>query len=229
MKSEPTPPARILIVDDHPMIRIGLTQLISDEPDLEVCGECKDAADVFPLIDSQHPDVIVIDISLENSNGLKLIHDIKKLRHSLKMLVYSMHDELLFGPRAIHAGAMGYVNKNAHPREVIDAIRKIIGGRMAVGDRVAEGLLAHFASSGMGTKPDSVALLSNRELEIFEMLGRGATAREVAHRLNRSVKTIGTHRERIMAKLGLDSSAKLVRRAVEWVTEQDRIQGSQPE
>ncbi|MBI5091103.1 MAG: response regulator transcription factor [Candidatus Hydrogenedentes bacterium] len=206
------------------MIRIGLTQLISDEPDFEVCGECTDAREVFPLIDSRQPDLIVVDISLENSNGLTLIHDIKKTYKSLKMLVYSMHDELLFAPRAIHAGAMGYVNKHSHPKEVIDAIRKILRGRLAVSDRVSEGLLAHLASTGMEPAGNSMASLSNRELEIFELLGRGATIREIAERLGRSVKTMETHRERIMAKLGLDSSAKLVRQAVEWVTEQDRIQ-----
>jgi DNA-binding NarL/FixJ family response regulator len=206
------------------MVRIGLTQIIFDEPDLELCGESKDAAGVLALIDSQQPDVVVIDISLGNSNGLTLIHDIKKTHKSLKMLVYSMHDELLFAPRAIHAGAMGYVNKNAPPTEVIDAIRKILQGRMAVSDRVAEGLLTHLAGAGAKPAQDLVALLSNRELEVFELLGRGATAREIAERLCRSVKTIETHRERIMAKLGLDSSAKLVRQAVEWVTEQDRNQ-----
>jgi DNA-binding NarL/FixJ family response regulator len=225
LKSDMNRKARILIVDDHPMIRIGLTDLIANEPDMEVCGECTDATGVPALIEAHQPDVIIIDIVLENSNGLTLIEGIKKTNKSMKMLVYSMHDELLFGPRAIRAGALGYVDKHSHPTEVIEAIRKIIQGKPAIGDRLAEVLLTRMASGGEEHKQDSVALLSNRELEVFEMLGRGAKVREIAQKLGRSVKTIDTHRERIMTKLDLDSGAKLIRHAVEWVVEQDRLHG----
>jgi DNA-binding NarL/FixJ family response regulator len=215
-------PARILIVDDHPMIRVGLTQLISGEADLEVCGECTDAADVMPLLESRRPDLIVVDISLENSNGLTLIQDIKKTHKSMRILVYSMHDELLYASRAIHAGAMGYVTKNARSKDVLAAIRKILDGTLAVGDRVMETLFVNLTAPGSGSDEEAIASLSNRELEVFESLGRGASVREIAQQLGRSVKTVETYRQRVMTKLGLDSSVKLVRRAVEWVIEQDR-------
>ena len=225
MPSEPTARARILIVDDHPMIRAGLTQLLSAQPGLEVCGECQDAAGVLPFIDTHHPDLIVIDISLQNSSGLTLIQDIKKRHRAQKMLAYSMHDEGLFAVRAIQAGAMGYLEKSAHPRETIDAIRKVLQGHLAVSQRVTDSLVANMAAPGADSCRSRVETLSNRELEVFEFLGRGLSIREIAERLNRSVKTIESHRERILSKLGLVSSVKLVRQAVEWVTEQDRFSG----
>lgn len=222
MRSSNNRPSRILIVDDHPMIRMGLTQLISGETDLEVCGECTDAVDVMPLIESRKPDLIVIDISLENSNGLTLIQDIKKIHKSMRILVYSMHDELLYASRAVHAGAMGYVTKNVRSKEVLAAIRKILEGNLAVSDRVLESLFVRMEGDGSRPQKDAVASLSNRELEVFASLGRGASVKEIAQQLGRSVKTVETYRQRIMTKLGLDTSVKLVRRAVEWVIEQDR-------
>lgn len=213
---------RILVVDDHPMIRIGLADLISSEPDMEVCGECADASGVLDQIENLKPEIVIVDITLGDSNGLTLIEEIKRTNKSVKMIVYSMHDELLFGPRAIVAGALGYINKHAHPTEVIDAIRKVVQGKPAIGDRLAEVLLTRMASSNRENEQDSIALLSNRELEVFELLGRGTTVREIAQKLGRSVKTIDTYRERIMTKLDLDSGARLIRRAVEWVVEQDR-------
>jgi DNA-binding NarL/FixJ family response regulator len=218
-----------MIVDDHPMIRFGLRQLIAEESDLEVCGESENAVNVFPLIASTNPDLIVIDISLEDSNGLTLVLDIKKRYKSQKMLVYSMHDENLFALRAIQAGAMGYVNKNVRPTELIAAIQKVLRGGLAVSERVSDNLLATLAGTRMESGHDPMASLSNREIEVFEMLGRGITVREVAQRLGRSAKTIESHRERIMAKLGLENSAKLIRQAVEWVTEQDRIKNQHPD
>lgn len=222
MKFEEDRPARILIVDDHPMIRIGLTQLISGEPDLEVCGECTDAADAMPLIASRRPDMVIVDISLESSNGLTLIQDIKKTYKAMRILVYSMHDELLYASRAIHAGAMGYITKSARSVEVLAAIRKILDGHLAVGDRVMESLFVNPASSSSRSEHDAIASLSNRELEVFELLGRGVSVKQIAEQLGRSVKTVETYRQRIMAKLGLNTSVKLVRRAVEWVIQQDR-------
>ncbi|MCC6486657.1 MAG: response regulator transcription factor [Candidatus Hydrogenedentes bacterium] len=228
LQSEDTVRAKVLIVDDHPMIRAGLVQLVSGQADLEVCGECQDAAGVVPLIDTFHPDVIVVDISLESSSGLTLIHDIKTRYKSQKMLVYSMHDEELFAVRAIQAGAMGYVKKSAHPRELIDAIRKVLQGHLAVSQRVTDSLVANMADVGPDPGRSRIDLLSSRELEVFEFLGRGLTVREIAERLNRSAKTIESHRERIMTKLGLMSSAKVVRQAVEWVTQQDHSLGRRP-
>lgn len=207
------------------MIRAGLTLLLSAQPDLEVCGECHEAAGVISLLEMHRPDLIVIDISLENCSGLTLIQDIKKKYKSQKMLVYSMHDEGLFAARAIQAGAMGYIEKSAHPRETIEAIRKVLQGHMAVSERVTDTLMSTIAGPGTESGRDHLDVLSSRELEVFELLGRGLTVREIAERLSRSAKTIESHRERILGKLGLDSSARLVRLAVEWVTQQDHALG----
>lgn len=216
-------PSTILIVDDHPMIRAGLTLLLSAQPGLKVCGECQEAASVIPLVESLRPDLIVIDISLEKTSGLTLIQDIKKKFKSQKMLAYSMHDEELFAVRAIQAGAMGYVEKKAHPRETVEAIRKILQGHMAVSQRVTDSLMTTMALGGADPARAPLESLSSRELEVFELFGRGLTIREIAQRLNRSAKTIESHRERMMTKLGVASSAKLVRQAVEWVTEHDHL------
>lgn len=223
MSSDDAIRSKILIVDDHPMIRAGLTQLLSAQPGLEVCGECHEAAGVIPFIETHRPDLIVIDISLENSSGLTLIQDIKRKYKSQKMLAYSMHDEGLFAVRAIQAGAMGYIEKSAHPRETIEAIRKVLQGHMAVSQRVTDSLMLTMTGADAGR--NNLDALSSRELEVFELLGRGLTVREIAERLNRSAKTIESHRERIMTKLSLTSSAKLVRQAVEWVTWQDHSLG----
>lgn len=213
----------ILIVDDHPMIRAGLSLLLSAQPDLVVCGECHEATAVLPSIESLHPDLIVIDISLENSSGLTLIQDIKKKHKAQKMLAYSMHDEELFAVRAIQAGAMGYVEKKAHPRETIEAIRKILQGHMAVSQRVTDSLMSNMAGGRSDSGRTPLETLSSRELEVFELFGRGLSIREIAQRLNRSTKTIESHRERMMTKLGVVSSVRLVRQAVEWVTEHDHL------
>ncbi len=228
MLSEDGNVSTILIVDDHPMIRAGLTLLLSAQPGLEVCAECHEAAGVISLIESHRPDLIVIDISLENSSGLTLIQDIKKKFKSQKMIVYSMHDEGLFAVRAIQAGAMGYIEKSAHPRDTIDAIRKVLKGHLAVSQRVTDSLISSRAGASAHARQNDLDALSSRELEVFELFGRGLTVREIAERLNRSVKTIESHRERIMNKLGLDSSARLVRQAVEWVTERDHFMGGRP-
>lgn len=223
LQSDPVTRYRILIVDDHPMIRAGLTLLISGQPDMEVCGEFQDGDGLLPRIDALRPDLIVVDISLENSSGLTLIRDIKKKLKTQKMMAYSMHDEELFAVRAIQAGAMGYLRKNAHPKELIDAIRRILKGHLAVSERVTDSLIANAASVESDARGNGMRSLSCRELEVFEFMGRGLTIREIADRLNRSVKTIESHRERIMAKLGLTTSVKLIRQAVEWVTEQDHL------
>lgn len=213
---------RILTVDDHPMVRIGLEQLISDQPDLEICGACESAEEALRLVETTRPDVVLLDLSLKGANGLTLIRDLRLRHRAARILVYSMHDEMLFAERAIQAGAMGYVNKQTDTDELLDAIRRVAQGGVAVSPRVAEGLLVRVAAGDLETGRDPVSSLSNREIEVFQLLGRGLTVRQIAEQLNRSVKTVETHRERIARKLNLNSSAELIRRAVEWVVEADR-------
>lgn len=221
----PERPYRILTVDDHPMVRMGLEQLIADEPDLEICGECESAEEALRLVETTRPDLVVLDLSLKGTHGLTLIRDIKARFRGVPILVYSMHDEMLFGERALQAGARGYVNKQADTDELLEAMRKVLQGGVAVSPQVAEGMLARVAEGGLQPGRDPVATLSNRELEVFQLLGRGLTVRQIAERLNRSMKTVETHRERIARKLHVGGSAELIRRAVEWVIESDRGQG----
>jgi len=214
--------ARILIVDDHPLVRVGLAQLVSDQPDLEMCGECESAEEALRLIETAQPDVVVVDLSLKSGHGLTLIRDIRSRYKAIRVLVYSMHDELLFAERALQAGAMGYVNKQTGTEELVSAIRKVVQGSLAVSPRIAETVLSRALDGEWERPTDPVALLSNRELEVFELLGRGLAVRQIAERLHRSVKTVETHRERIMRKLRLNSAPELMRRAVEWVIENDQ-------
>lgn len=222
-------PIRVLLVDDHPMIRIGVAQLLNGESGIAVCGECKNAEEALPLAVSDVADVVVVDISLERSSGLNLIRDIKKARKSARILVYSMHDELLYGPRAVQAGALGYVCKSAHPSELVEAVRGVARGRLSVSPRVAEALLANITQIESQGGQDPVETLSNRELQVFELLGQGLTMAQIAEQLHRSVKTIETHRERIMKKLGIANAAELMRRAVEWAIGHHRRTGTENE
>lgn len=213
--------ARILIVDDHPLVRLGLRQLISDEANLEVCGEAEGASQALELMARLKPDVAVIDISLKEGNGVELLKKAKSRFKSVKLLVYSMHDEVLFAERTLRAGAMGYVNKQTANESIVAAIEQVLEGKIVVSDRVTERMLARMASSDERGAMEPVASLSNRELEVFELIGRGLTMREIADRLNRSIKTIETHRERLKRKLSLDGPNELLRRAMQWVVDGD--------
>jgi len=210
--------ARVLIVDDHPVVRRGLAELINDEPDLEVCGEACDASDALRQVEVKHPDVVVVDISLQSGNGIELIQQIKERDDRIKTLVSSMHDESLFAERALRAGAMGYLNKQEPTEKVIDAIREVINGQVYLSSKMANRLLQSVVG-GETLDQDPIGSLSNRELEVFELIGQGLTTKKIAGRLHLSPKTIETHREKIKTKLNLSNSTELSRRAVQWVLE----------
>lgn len=210
--------ARVLIVDDHPVVRRGLAELIGDEPDLEVCGEASDAPDALRQVEMKHPDVVVVDISLQAGNGIELIQQIKERDERIKTLVSSMHDESLFAERALRAGAMGYINKQEPTERVIDAIHEVLGGQVYLSARMANRLLQSVVG-GETLEQDPIGSLSNRELEVFELIGQGLTTKKIAGRLHLSPKTIETHREKIKTKLNLNNSTELSRRAVQWVLE----------
>ncbi len=209
---------RVLIVDDHPIVRRGLADLIAREPDLEVCGEAADAAEAMGQLESARPDVAVIDISLRGGHGLELIAQIKAKDERVKMLVSSMHDELLFAERSLRAGAMGYIPKQEPTEKLVDAIREVVRGGVYLTPRMSNRLLHHV----VGGKPldeNPITGLSNRELEVFEMIGQGLTTQQIAQRLHLSAKTVETHREKIKGKLNLKNSSELSRRAVQWALE----------
>ncbi len=208
---------KILIVDDHPIVRRGLAELIAFEPDLEVCGEAADMAEALQCVETSCPDAAIIDISLKSGHGLELIEQIKAGNKGVKMLVSSMHDELLFAERSLRAGALGYIPKQESTDQLLDAIRQVLRGEIYLTPRMANRLMHNLV--GKSLEGDPIKRLSNRELEVFEMIGQGLTTQQIARKLKLSAKTIETHREKIKVKLDLKNSAELSRRAVQWVLE----------
>ncbi|MFV1966022.1 MAG: response regulator [Pirellulaceae bacterium] len=209
---------RLLIVDDHPIVRRGLRELVADEPDLEVCGEADDVASALEQLENVRPDVVVVDLSLKRGHGLELIKAIKAQGKRLKILVSSMHDESLYAEHAIRCGASGYINKQEPPDEIINAIRQVLRGEIYLNDKVAD-LLLRRLSNGHSIGEDPVETLTNRELEVFEMIGRGLSVKQIAGRLGLSQKTIEAHRDRIRIKLTLNNSLEVARRAMQWTLE----------
>ncbi|HEY5740139.1 MAG TPA: response regulator transcription factor [Gammaproteobacteria bacterium] len=207
--------ARILIVDDHPLVRTGLAQLIGDCPDLEVCGEAGDMAEGLRRVDELQPDLAIIDLSLAGGSGLDLIEHIKARDKGTLMLVASMHDEALYAERVLAAGARGYVNKQEAQDRIIFAIRRVLGGKVYLSERMTERLLSGIDESS--SEKRDIDTLSNRELQVFELIGQGVPTSRIAEQLNLSTKTIETHQAHIKRKLGLDSAHQLNQRAIRWV------------
>jgi len=210
---------RVLIVDDHPLVRTGFVQLISDEPDLEVCGEAADENEALEIVASTGPDLVIIDLSLAGGSGINLIERIKAHHSNVAMLVASMHDESLFAERVLTAGALGYINKQEAPNNIIRAIHRVLEGKVYVSDKLTERLLDGLTGAVKVPGQTPMQRLSNRELEVFELIGRGMTTGKIADHLKLSTKTIETHRENIKKKLGLASGQELTRRAMHWLME----------
>ena len=209
---------KVMLVDDHPLVRRGLADVIAHEPDLEVCGEAADVAEAMQALDRDRPDVVVIDLSLRSGHGIDLIEKIKAHDPRIKTLVSSMHDETLFAERVLQAGAMGYITKQEPPEALVRAIRQVLRGELYLSTRMTSRILHRV--TGSAPQPESpIESLSNRELEVYEMIGQGLTIQQIATRLHLSPKTIETHREKIKQKLNLKSSTELNRRAVQWVLE----------
>jgi DNA-binding NarL/FixJ family response regulator len=207
---------RILVVDDHPIVRQGLAQLIDEEPDLEVCGQAEDAPEAMSLVKKLEPDFLIIDISLKETSGMELIKDVKAAYPNLPVLALSMHDESLYAERSLRAGARGYVMKSEATVKVVDAIRKILSGRIFVSENVA----AKMMNKIVGAQPDvgasAIERLSDRELEVFSLIGQGYATRKIADRLHLSVKTIETYRAHIKDKLNLSDATELLQYAIRW-------------
>jgi DNA-binding NarL/FixJ family response regulator len=212
--------ARILIVDDHPLVRSGLKLLIDCEPDLAVCGEAANANEAMRLLESQKPDLLIVDLSLKESSGLELIKRIKARSPEAKMLVSSMFEEALYAERVLSAGALGFVHKQEGMERVIEAIRCVLSGRVWLSSAMSERMLRRMTVSQPATSQSPVHTLSDRELEVFEQIGRGRATKDIARQLHLSIKTVETHREKIKAKLGLKSAAELNRAAFQWVADQ---------
>lgn len=210
--------ARILLVDDHPIVRRGLREIISREPDMCVCGEAGTAAEALTGINEHKPDLLIVDLSLNDVSGLELIKEVSGTHEGLKMLVASMHDERVYAERALHAGALGYINKEEATDHLIGAIRQVLLGKVFLSSEMTERVLNRARNNGQ-EQLAPIESLTDREFVVFELFGQGLTAKQVAERLHRSVKTIETHRDNIKTKLGIETSAELFHRATLWVKE----------
>lgn len=209
---------KILIVDDHPVVREGLAMRIALQPDLEVCGEAEDVPSALAQLASTQPDLAIIDISLKKGNGIDLIGSIKERHPSTRILVWSMYKENLYAERALRAGAQGYLHKGRATSQLLDAIRAVLAGKVYVSEELANDLLQRVVA-GHPVQRSPVDLLSNRELEAFELIGQGQTTEKIAALMSVSPKTVETYRARIKEKLGLNNVTELVQRATQWVLE----------
>jgi DNA-binding NarL/FixJ family response regulator len=212
-----SPRARIMIVDDHPIFRKGLAQLVNEELDMEVCGEAEDVPEAKKLLARLKPDMVIVDLSLKGASGLELIKYIHEQLPGRPTLVLSMHDEAVYAERALKSGARGYIMKQEMTGKVVTAVRQVLGGKMFFSDAIIENILGRVAVNEEKVPKDPVSTLSDRELEVFTLIGRGLGRQEMAKMLNVSIKTIGSYREKIKEKLNIKTSPELARRAVEWV------------
>ncbi len=208
---------RIFLVDDHPLVREWLTNLIRQQPDLDVCGEAETGRESMSAILALRPDVAIIDISLKDSSGIELIKNLKETCPGVAVLVLSMHEEAHYVERALRAGARGYIMKRDSTRKVIGAIRQVLAGEMALTESLAMAMASQLFSTKKTGSQSPVEQLSDRELEVFESLGQGRGTRQIAERLHVSVKTVQAYCARIKEKLNLSSATELVREAVRWL------------
>lgn len=211
---------RILIVDDHPMMRQGLAQLIRSEPDLSVGGEADSAGEALEAVASQKPDLVLLDISLPDKNGLELIKDVHVLCPEVLILVVSMHDEALYAERVLRAGARGYIMKQEGGKKLLEAIRQVLSGRIYVSEKMSAHILETFSGRRADTIVSPIERLSDREFEVFQLIGEGKGTRDIAGHLHLSVKTVEVHRANIKAKLKIRTATDLVRYAVRWTEAQ---------
>lgn len=212
---------RIFLLEDHPIMRRGYRTLIDGELDLEVCGEAENAAIALEKIPALKPDLVIADVSLEGMNGIEFIKRLRTEQPGLDVLVVSMHEESLYAERALQAGAAGYLMKSEADSRVIHAIRRVMGGHYYVSENMQDKIMHQFSgrmpSKQGGGSQESLDQLSDRELEVFELHGRGLSTREMAEAMSISPKTVATHRGRIKTKLSIDTTPQLVRRAVLWI------------
>jgi DNA-binding NarL/FixJ family response regulator len=211
---------RVLVVDDHPIVREGLAQMINREPDLAVCGDAADMHRALQLIEALKPDILIVDVSLEGPDGLDLLKHIRARDPSLPVLILSMHDESIYAERALRAGANGYIMKQEATDRVLDALRRILNHEIYVSARIANKMLQQFVgATGSDRKHSSVQDLSDRELEVLRLIGAGHATRQIAEELHLSVKTVETYQAHLKEKLTLRNSRELVQYATRWIIE----------
>jgi len=212
--------AKVMIVEDHPIFRKGLAQLINEEKDMEICGEAEDVIEARRILGREKPDMMIVDLTLKGVSGLELIKDVHERLPGIPVLVLSMHDESIYAERVLRAGAKGYIMKQEMTNKVIVAIRQVLAGKMFFSESVVESFLGMMTGKPSASSHNPIDTLSDRELEVFTLIGKGIGRQEIGDKLNVSIKTVGTYREKIKVKLGIKSSPELVRRAVEWIQTQ---------
>lgn len=226
-KAGETPPptsSRVFIVDDHTMFREGLRQLIESDPRLTVCGDAADAAEALPAIRQLKPDIVLVDISLGGGSGIDLTKAIKSEFEDLPVLVVSMHDESLYAERALRAGAMGYVMKHEPAKTMKAAIFKVLGGDMHLSEKMASNVISRLMRGQAEPSKSPIESLSDRELEVFRMLGQGKGVRVIAEELDVTIPTVNSFRHRIKEKLGLKTSTEVMLHAIQWVRDEPSAQ-----
>ena len=211
-----TKKCRVLLVDDHPIVRQGLALLIDREPDLSVCGEAEGAHAAFHAIKTLRPDLVVLDISLSGPDGLDVLKEIRVKTENLPVLILSMHDESIYAERAMRAGANGYIMKQEATERVLVAIRRILQGNVYLSDRLTNTMLQQYVHGASQAKKSPLVNLTDRELEVFRLIGEGHGTRQIADELHLSVKTIESHQAHIKEKLALRNARELVQHAIEW-------------
>jgi DNA-binding NarL/FixJ family response regulator len=225
MRSKSKPAAtrakrQVFIVDDHPMMREGLARLIDNEPELTVCGEAGCALDALSAVPAAGPDLVLVDITLPDKNGLELIKDLQSLVPGLPVLVISMHDETLYAERVLRAGGRGYIMKQEGGKQLLQAIRQVLNGQIYVSQKISAQILESFSGRRLENNRSPIETLTDREFEIFQLIGQGLGTRQIAEQLHLSVKTIEVHRLHMKEKLGQTDAPSLVRYAVRWVETQ---------
>ena len=219
----PAGKTRVFVVDDHPIVRQGLSQLINREPDLMVCGEAEDARTALDAIIPSKPDILIVDVSLEGPDGIDLLKTIRSRDAKLPVLILSMHDESLYAERALRAGANGYIMKQEATDRVLIAIRQILAGEVYVSERMAQKMVHQFIGRSGVARRSAIEELTDRELEVFRLIGQGHGTRQIAEELHLSVKTVESYYAHIKEKLSLKNARELVQHAVQWVTSQPAV------
>lgn len=214
----PSVKKRLVIVDDHPMLRRGVAEVINSEPFYEVVGEAGNLGDAYNIVSKEKPDLVIVDISLDGNNGVELMKELQHRWPGLPILAYSMHDEQIYAERVLRAGAKGYLMKQSPLESLLDAIQQILKGKIYLSDQMSDRLLGKLvgAGSSVGTTQSPIEKLSDRELEVLQLIGKGMTTSQIADKLCLSVKTIETYREHLKTKLNLQSGPELTRYAIEW-------------
>ena len=219
---------KVLLVDDHPIVRQGLAQMIDSEPDLMVCGQADDARSALQEIASLRPDIVVVDISLNGPSGIELLKTIRQTDSEIRILVLSMHDETIYAERALRSGANGYITKQEATENVMVALRRILNGEIYLSDRFAKRMLKYVFGNAPEPRNSPIDNLTDREFEVFRFIGRGYTTRQISDELSLSVKTVETYHAHLKEKLGLKNARELVQSAVQWSMQESQARPPQP-